>query len=149
MDVVEIPSLPPIFMPILLRSGNKFRSLKQHRFTFDEKTWICQQYSTFLGYFQDPKSLIFTLPLEAFCLRYDISSVVVRDEWIASYTMDEILLAGKCESRYANCSVLDEVSASNMLWFLNDREPCGIHGSYEWNQLWNSEIRATYSRRLS
>ena len=75
MDYVDAPL---IFTRLSLRSGEKFRSLSHHLFTFEEKYWVCDALSG--ANFSPP-------PMESivsFCLQYDIKPASVSG-WLTTY----------------------------------------------------------------
>lgn len=100
-------SVPRIFQPLLLRSGIKFRNLRNHRFTREEMEWLCEEMMS-NDKQQWPHRL--TSP-KAISKRYNVHVDGLRF-WLSCHRMGEAYSSVE-HSRLQQCiqPVLDGISA--------------------------------------
>ena len=72
--------MPSILLPLMLRKSTKFRSLRKHRFTSAEKTWVCR---TILDHCNDI-DVDLVPSIRSFSRQYDISFKSVG-QWFDIY----------------------------------------------------------------
>lgn len=83
------PPIPFIFEPIRLRSRQRFRSLKHHFFTVEEKRWLC------LLILKNPSRKIEKCRMMARRHNLDVIGI---EEWIQHLTNGIPLYPGLCKS---------------------------------------------------
>ena len=81
-SVIELlsDSTPTIFLPISLRSGDKFRALRRYCFNTEEKQWVCDH---IVSSCDDIESKI-DCDIVLFCKRYQLNPSIVTS-WINQY----------------------------------------------------------------
>ena len=70
---MNVNGIPTVLLPLFLRSGWRYRSLRKHSFTWEDKIWITKNLVDFSGDGNnDLESAI-----KAFCCRYDLSYNII------------------------------------------------------------------------
>lgn len=77
MATMDASTVPPVLFPMILRSGVRYRSLRRHQFTSEEKAWVCK----YLVDSVDDLDNEFVAAVRSFCDRYDIHSRVIV-QWL-------------------------------------------------------------------
>jgi len=90
---MEASAVPDVFQPMVLRSGFRYRSLRRHHFTSEEKAWICEYHH--------------------FCDRYDIPF------WLISQWIRDALLRASIQANDLEASLRALMQASDALWGTN------------------------------
>ena len=87
-------NIPSVLLPMLLRSGWRYRSLRKHSFTWEEKIWITKYLVDFSG--DEYEDLI--KKVKDFCLRYDLpySKIVTWLNTLPDHVDFETALAVLC-----------------------------------------------------
>jgi hypothetical protein len=116
-------STPPIFDPIHLRNGVKYRCLTQYSFSVVEKEWICRQFSTGCEVIPNDNKvsnlhIVFNRRLEAFSKRYGLC-LVTLNEWINYFHRGDELIAGPCVSMFKSIS-LDAIGLARVQSFITN-----------------------------
>ena len=81
MDEITAPT---VLIPMVLRSGFRYRSLRRHHFTSEEKAWVCK----YLVESCDDLDNELVASIRTFCVRYDISSRVIV-QWLEAASNGE------------------------------------------------------------
>lgn len=77
MMAMETSSVPSVLYPLLLRSGWRYRSLRRHPFSSEEKIWICKNIVDSCNDIDTDLAK----DIKSFSLRYDIPSMGIV-HWI-------------------------------------------------------------------
>ena len=94
--------IPYIFLPISLRSGTRWRSLRLYKFVLEEKKWLVEQ---ILKRELEQPSTSITVILDEMKSRYDLNDEDLQ-EWVNLYSED---LISNVQSNYATvCPMGDE-----------------------------------------
>ena len=73
MSTADANAVPSVLFPMLLRNGSRYRSLRRHNFSSEEKMWICKN----LVDSCDELDNDLIDQIKSFCLRYDLSSKII------------------------------------------------------------------------
>ena len=88
MDYHKIPS---IFQSRNLRSGERFSNLRSHKFSIAEKQWLCNLLMSQQEHHEEQSTMLLCI-----CTRYDISKLVINEQWLCGYKLGHKLKDGFC-----------------------------------------------------
>ena len=105
MALMGCPSTPTVYLPLSLRGGLRLRSLREHRFSLEEKRWTCTHIVNLCDDVTTDLVTVATLFCAPYCMEY---STVVH--WVLCYLNGDELTDPRCPlDRAGLAAVMDAV----------------------------------------